>query len=88
MKFAGDFDVVSQDLEGFEASFKSSLVTKYQSFSLQESQITSFDVYRGSVVVAITLEDSVEGGEETNSDVANITLLIIQLEQDVRDSNV
>ena len=83
MKFSGDFDTVSQDLEGFKLHFKTSLVTKYQSFNLQESQITNIDVYRGSIVVQITVEDLGEDEEEGLPDSANVTLLLVHLEQDV-----
>ena len=83
MKFSGDFDIVSQDLEGFKLHFKTSLVTKYQSFNLQESQITNIDVYRGSIVVQITVEDLGEDEEEGLPDSANVTLLLVHLEQDV-----
>ena len=83
MKFSGDFDIVSQDLEGFKLHFKTSLVTKYQSFNLQESQITDINVYRGSVVVQITLEDPDDDEHGTSSNAANVTLVLIHLEQDV-----
>ena len=83
MKFNGDFDIVSQDLEGFKLHFKTSLVTKYQSFNLQESQITDINVYRGSVVVQITLEDPDDDEHGTSSNTANVTLVLIHLEQDV-----
>ncbi len=83
MKFNGDFDVVSQDLEGFKTFFKSHLVTKYQSMKLHESQITNLDIYRGSIVVVATLED----GDDTEDDVANITLLLMHLQQDVSYDN-
>ncbi len=83
MRFNGDFDVVSQDIDGFKVSFRSSLVTKYEHLSLHESQITDMEVSRGSVIVTATLHDNVIDDEEVGPDMANITLVLIQLEQDV-----
>ena len=81
MKFNGDFDIISQDLEAFKTSFKTGLVTRYQPLNLHESQITVHDVYQGSVVVTATIEDNTN---DNTPNMANITLLIIQIEQDVR----
>ena len=77
MKFNGDFDTVSQDMDVFKQHVVASLVSRYSSVGLQESQITNVEVLRGSVQVIVTLEDN----EETDN--ANITILIIQMEQDV-----
>lgn len=79
MKFDGDYDAVAEDMDGFKDGVRNFFVSKYSSsHNLNEAQISNIGVSRGSVVVVVTFEDSAELEQS-----ANVTILLIQLEQDV-----
>ena len=82
MTFSGDYDAVVTDVDSFKDSVRDSLVSRYGStHNLKESQISDVKVSRGSIVVVVTLEDSKELDQS-----ANVTILLIQIEQDVSES--
>ena len=79
--FSGDYDAVVTDVDSFKDSVRDSLVSRYGStHNLKKSQISDVKVSRGSIVVMVTLEDSKELKQS-----ANVTILLIQMEQDVSD---
>lgn len=80
MKFSGNFDELTQNSDNFKLEIKRNLLSKYGHVNgLQESQITSVHLSRGSVIVTVIMED--DCGLTTS---ANVTWLLIQMEQDVR----
>ena len=82
MTFPEDYDTVVTDIGSFTNSVRNSLVSRYGStHNLKESQISDVKVSRGSIVVVVTLEDSKELEQS-----ANVTILLIQMEQDVSDN--
>ena len=78
MKYNGNFDSVSRDAENFKNDVKSSLIKKYgTSTGLLSSQITQISITRGSIIVTVVINDN---SDDTS---ANVTHLLIQMEQDV-----
>ena len=83
MTFPDDYDTVVTDVDSFKDSVKNSFISRYGStHNLKESQISDVKVSRGSVVVVVTIEDSEELEQS-----ANVTILLIQMNQDVSDTN-
>lgn len=79
MKFNGDFDKLMQNSKNFKLEIISSLVARYGlSHGLQKSQITAIGFSRGSVIITVVIKDDCDN---TNS--ANVTRLLVQMEQDV-----
>ena len=76
MRFTGDYDSLTANPSSFKLMIKESLVAKYGSKTgLQKSQIKAIYLSRGSVIITLTVTDG--------SDTANVTHLLIQMEQDV-----
>jgi len=81
MPFGGDFNMIAQTegrLEDFKREVKRTMITKYEnSMGLAQSQLTNIEVKPGSVIVTVDITGS--GDQSTG---ANITILVLQLQQD------
>ncbi|XP_019849112.1 PREDICTED: kielin/chordin-like protein isoform X2 [Amphimedon queenslandica] len=81
MRFTGDYDSLTANPSSFKLMIKESLVAKYASKTgLQKSQIKAIYLSRGSVIITVTLKDG--------SDSANVTHLLIQMEQDYKNKTL
>lgn len=81
MRFTGDYDTLTRNPNTFKLKIKESLVFKYGSkIGLLESQIKAVYLSRGSVIITVTVEDGTNWSRN-----GNVTHLLIQMEQDVRN---
>ena len=84
MKFNGNYDTVTQNMDNFKQEIKNSLVNKYSgTVGLHEAQITLILVTRGSIIITVTI-----GDDSSLPNSANVTLLLVQMQQDVSDNSL
>lgn len=83
MKFNGNYDTFTQNMDNFKQEIKNSLVNKYSgTVGLHEAQITLVLVTRGSIIITVII-----GDDSSLPNSANVTLLLVQMQQDVSDSS-